>query len=169
MLQWLISIFVQRHGKRLDHEEKVRKKEARSVHKASHDAQTLHGKRAKILHAFVSPALCQNRADRYWHAHSKRYAEKVSMRKKIKAHEERNVKTKDVDALPEGALPAYLLDREGTNNAKALSSALKDKRKDKAGKFAVPLPKVRGIAEDEAFKVIKTGKRKQKGWKRLSV
>ena len=91
------------------------------------------------------------------------------MRKKIKAHEERNVKTKDVDALPEGALPAYLLDREGTNNAKALSSALKDKRKDKAGKFAVPLPKVRGIAEDEAFKVIKTGKRKQKGWKRLSV
>lgn len=100
---------------------------------------------------------------------SKRYAEKVSMRKKIKAHEERNVKTKDVDALPEGALPAYLLDREGTNNAKALSTALKDKRKDKAGKFAVPLPKVRGIAEDEAFKVIKTGKRKQKGWKRLSV
>jgi len=137
-----------RHGKRLDHDEKVRKKEARSVHKASSVAQSLHGKKAKILHA-------------------KRYAEKVSMRKKMKAHEERDVKTKDTAALPEGALPAYLLDREGTNNAKALSSALKDKRKDKAGKFAVPLPKVRGIAEDEVFKVIKTGKRKQKGWKRL--
>jgi len=60
-----------------------------------------------------------------------------------------------------------LLDREDQNNAKVLSSALKQRRKDKAGKFAVPLPKVRGISEEEAFKVIKTGKSRRKGWKRM--
>lgn len=111
-------------------------------------AQTLHGHKAKMMHA-------------------RRYAEKVAMKKTIKAHEERDVKTKDASALPEGALPAYLLDREGQNDAKALSSAIKQKRKEKAGKFAVPLPKVRGIAEDEMFKVLKTGKSKRKGWKRM--
>jgi len=33
-------------------------------------------------------------------------------------------------------------------DAKALSSAIKDRRKDRAAKYAVPLPKVRGIAEE---------------------
>lgn len=89
------------------------------------------------------------------------------MKKTIKAHEERDVKTKDAESMPEGALPTYLLDRENQNNAKALSSAVKQKRKEKAGKFMVPLPKVRGIAEDEMFKVVKTGKTKRKGWKRM--
>jgi ribosome biogenesis protein NSA2 len=89
------------------------------------------------------------------------------MKKTIKAHEERDVKSKDTSAMPEGALPTYLLDREGQNDAKALSSALKQKRKEKAGKFAVPLPKVRGIAEDEMFKVLKSGKTRRKGWKRM--
>ena len=64
-------------------------------------------------------------------------------------------------------MPAYLLDREGQKDAKALSSAVKERRKDKAARYAVPLPQVRGIAEDEAFKVVKTGKRKQNGWKRM--
>lgn len=138
----------QRNGRRLDHEERKRKRTAREVHKASSQAQTLHGHKAKLLHA-------------------RRYAEKVAMKKTIKAHEERDVKAKDATALPEGALPTYLLDREGQNDAKALSSAVKQKRKEKAGKFAVPLPKVRGIAEDEMFKVVKTGKTKRKGWKRM--
>lgn len=40
-----------------------------------------------------------------------------------------------------------------------LSNTVKQKRKEKAGKWEVPLPKVRGIAEDEMFKVLKTGKR----------
>lgn len=39
---------------------------------------------------------------------------------------------------------------------------IKQKRKEKAGKWAVPLPKVRGIAEEEMFKVIKTGKRRSR-------
>ena len=41
-----------------------------------------------------------------------------------------------------------------------LSNTIKEKRKQKAGKWSVPLPKVAPITEDEMFKVIKTGKRK---------
>lgn len=89
------------------------------------------------------------------------------MKKTLKAHDERNVKQKDSAAVPEGALPTYLLDREGQKDAKALSTAIKERRKDKAAKFAVPLPKVRGIAEDEMFKVMRTGKSKKKAWKRM--
>jgi ribosome biogenesis protein NSA2 len=59
------------------------------------------------------------------------------------------------------------LDREGEQRAKILSNMVKQKRKEKAGKWNVPLPKVRGIAEDEMFKVMKTGKNKTKSWKRL--
>lgn len=125
-----------------------RKREARAVHKASAVAQKTFGLKAKILHA-------------------KRHAEKVQLKKTLKAHDERNVKQADSSAVPDGALPTYLLDREGQKDAKALSSAIKQKRKDKAAKYSVPLPKVRGIAEDEMFKVVKTGKSKSKSWKRM--
>lgn len=99
--------------------------------------------------------------------HARRHAQKVQLKKTLKAHDERNVKQTDNASGPEGALPTYLLDREDQKNAKALSSALKQKRKDKAAKYAVPLPKVRGIAEDEMFKVMRTGKSKSKSWKRM--
>lgn len=36
----------------------------------------------------------------------------------IKMHEERNAKQKDDEAVPSGAIPAYLMDREGETNAK---------------------------------------------------
>ncbi|KAI9605971.1 hypothetical protein H4Q26_004342 [Puccinia striiformis f. sp. tritici PST-130] len=127
-----IEEFQKRSGKRLDHDERKRKREAREVHKRSSISQSMHGHKAKLLHA-------------------KRYSEK----------------TKSTTDDGSGALPTYLLDREKENKAKALSSALKEKRKEKAGKYSVPLPKVRGIAEDEVFKVMKTGKRKQKAWKRM--
>jgi ribosome biogenesis protein NSA2 len=45
--------------------------------------------------------------------HAKRHSEKVQLKKTLKAHDERNVKQKDDGAVPEGALPTYLLDREG--------------------------------------------------------
>jgi len=89
------------------------------------------------------------------------------MKKTLKAHDERNIKQPNSGAKSEVALPTYLLDRESENSAKALSSAIKQKRKDKAAKYSVPLPKVRGIAEDEMFKVVKTGKSKSKAWKRM--
>jgi ribosome biogenesis protein NSA2 len=78
-------------------------------------------------------------------------------------HEEKNAKAKAEDApVQEGAVPAYLLDRENQTRAKVLSNMIKQKRKEKAGKWDVPLPKVRGIGDDEMFKVIKTGKRQSK-------
>ncbi|KMS98597.1 hypothetical protein BVRB_3g070810 [Beta vulgaris subsp. vulgaris] len=44
---------------------------------------------------------------------------------------------------------------------------VEQKRKEKAGKWEVTLPKVRPVAEDEIFKVIRSGKRKTKQWKRM--
>ncbi|CAE6483353.1 unnamed protein product [Rhizoctonia solani] len=143
-----IEEHIKRHGRRLDYEEKKRKRLAREAHKTSATAQKLFGIKAKIMHA-------------------RRHAQKVQLKKTLKAHDERNVKQADNASGPEGALPTYLLDREDQKDAKALSSALKQKRKDKAAKYAVPLPKVRGIAEDEMFKVMRTGKSKSKAWKRM--
>lgn len=40
-----IELFQKRYGKRLDHEEKTRKKEARSVHKKAEYAQKVRGKK----------------------------------------------------------------------------------------------------------------------------
>jgi len=139
---------IKRYGRRFDHEERTRKKEAREVHKTSATAQKLHGIKAKIYN-------------------KKRHNEKIQMKKTIKAHEEKKAKTTAPHALQDGAVPAYLLDRSSQSSAKVLSNMVKQKRKEKAGKWSVPLPKVRGIAEDEMFKVIKTGKRKTKQWKRM--
>lgn len=125
-----------------------RKREARSTHKASAVAKHTVGLKAKMM----------NRAKRL---------EKIQMKKTLKARDERDVKAASTSETPDQALPTYLLDREGQKDAKALSSAVKERRKDKAAKYAVPLPQVRGIAEDEVFKVMKTGKRKGKGWKRM--
>ncbi|PQE04089.1 ribosome biogenesis nsa2 protein [Rutstroemia sp. NJR-2017a BVV2] len=137
------------HGRRLDHEERARKKAAREGHKASEDAQKLTGLRAKLYQ-------------------KKRHHEKIQMKKQIKAHEERNVKSSAPSEPSSTPLPQYLLDRSNPTNAKALSSAIKNKRAEKAAKFSVPLPKVRGIAEEEMFKVVKTGKKTaKKGWKRM--
>lgn len=47
-------------------------------------------------------------------------------------HEQRRTKQKDDDKTPEGAVPAYLLDREGQSRAKVLSNMIKQKRKEKA-------------------------------------
>lgn len=137
-----------RFGKRLDYEERKRKKTAREAHSKSAYAQKVTGIKAKIFN-------------------KKRANEKIQLKKTLKIHEERNTKQKVPDATPQGAVPAYLLDREGEKSAKMLSNMVKQKRKEKAAKYAVPLPKVRGIAEDEMFKVVKTGKKNQKSWKRM--
>ena len=135
-------------GRRLDTEERARKREAREGHERSKDAQNLRGLRAKMMQ-------------------QKRRKEKIQMKKQIKALEERNVKS-SADATPKEPVPSYLLDRGAPTNAKALSSAIKQKRSEKAARFAVPLPKVRGISEEEMFKVVKTGKKTaKKAWKRV--
>lgn len=75
-------------------------------------------------------------------------------------HEEKEASTKGEDVAQGAAVPAYLLDREGTNRAKVLSNTIKQKRKEKAGKWSVPLPKVKPVADDEMFRIVQTGKRK---------
>lgn len=67
----------------------------------------------------------------------------------------------------ESALPTYLFDRQNVNRTKVLTNMLKQKRKEKAGKWQVPIPKVKALTEDEMFKVMLTGKRKKKAWKRI--
>ena len=140
-------MFKKRHGTRLDAAERKRKREARAPHEASALAQSVRGIRAKLLN-------------------EKRFKEKIAMTKTINKSEEREVEH-GKKPTPGGALPAYLLDREETMRAKALSNTVKQKRKEKAGKWAVPLPKVKPVTDDEMFKVLRTGKRKQKAWKRM--
>ncbi|MCJ1324066.1 Ribosome biogenesis protein [Thelotrema lepadinum] len=144
-----IERWQKQHGRRLDHEERKRKRQAREVHKIADNAQKFKGLRAKLFA-------------------KKRHAQKIQMKKQIKAHEERNVKGSGPSEPASTAMPQYLLERSEATNAKALSTQIKNKRKEKAAKFSVPLPKVRGIAEQEMFKVISTGsKTKKKGWKRM--
>jgi ribosome biogenesis protein NSA2 len=136
------------HGRRMDAEERDRKREARSVHKRSEFAQSVHGIRAKLYN-------------------EKRFKEKAAMRKTIAEHNERGNKHANDDAVAAGAVPAYLLDREGVSRAKVLSNTVKQKRKEKAGKWEVPIPKVKPVADDEMFKVLRTGKKRNKAWKRM--
>merc|ERR1711920_428191 len=89
------------------------------------------------------------------------------MKKTIAMHEEKLKKHKAEDGAPESAVPAYLLDREQVARSKVLSNTIKQKRKEKAGKWEVPLPQVRPVAEAEMFKVMRSGKRQHKSWKRM--
>jgi len=143
-----IELHRKRFGYRFDHFERKRKREAREVHKRSQFAQKVHGLRAKLYH-------------------KKRFQEKALIKKTIAMHSEKDKKRVDNKEIEKGALPAYLLDRRNTSTAKVLSNMIKQKRKEKAGRWAVPIPKVGAISDDQVFKVIRTGKRKKKQWKRM--
>eukprot|EP01094_Clydonella_sp_ATCC50884_P024476 TRINITY_DN613_c1_g1_i1.p1 TRINITY_DN613_c1_g1~~TRINITY_DN613_c1_g1_i1.p1 ORF type:complete len:274 (+),score=83.97 TRINITY_DN613_c1_g1_i1:40-822(+) len=143
-----IELWRKRHGYRLDYHEKKRKKEARMAHVLAKKARKLRGLKAKIYN-------------------KRRYSEKAQLKRTIKQHQEKLSKRSTEEPVREGAIPAYLMDRETATRAKVLSNMVKQKRKEKAGKWAVPLPRVRPIADDEMFKVLRTGKRKKKAWKRM--
>jgi ribosome biogenesis protein NSA2 len=143
-----IELHRKRYGRQLDYEERTRKREARAVKKRSAIAQKALGIKGKIFA-------------------KQRAAEKATIKKTIAMHEQKDAKKKVVDANEGSAVPAYLLEREHMDRSKVLSNTIKQKRKEKAGKWEVPLPKVRPVAEDEMFKVMKTGKRKRKEWKRM--
>ncbi|KAL6067846.1 Ribosome biogenesis protein [Balamuthia mandrillaris] len=143
-----IKLHRQRYGYRADFHERIRKREAREAHKRSQFAQKVHGLRAKLYH-------------------QKRHAEKVEMKKKILMHQQRNNKHKTEEGIKPGAKPAYLLDREEITRVKVLSNTVKQKRKQRAGKWDVPLPKVKPMSEAEVFSVVRSGKRKKNQWKRM--
>lgn len=96
-----------------------------------------------------------------------RFNEKAQMKKTIKQHQERLSKRGTEEPVREGAIPAYLMERQNATRAKVLSNMIKQKRKEKAGKWNVPLPRVRPISQDEMFKVLRSGKRGKKQWKRM--
>lgn len=139
---------IKKYGRRLDHSERQRKKEARSAHVASKVAQSTRGLKAKMLN-------------------ERKRVEKIEMKKKLRLLDQRNAKGKTEAAVPEGAIPAFLLDRNEQQRSKVLSNLVKEKRKEKAGKWNVPLPKVQGLAQDDIFRVVKSGKRQNKAWKRM--
>lgn len=143
--------YIERHrklyGYRLDYHERKRKKEARQPHKLAEKAKKLRGLKAKMFN-------------------KQRRSEKIQMKKKIKMHEEKLVK-KNNEKVAEGALPVYLLDRDVQSRAKVLSSMIKQKRKEKAGKWDVPIPKVKAQADSEVFRVLRSGKSRRKAWKRM--
>lgn len=135
------------YGRRLDYEERKRKREARAPRERAKKAQKLRGIKAKLFN-------------------KERRNEKIQMKKKIQAHEEKKVK-KQEEKVEDGAIPTYLLDRGVQSSAKVLSNMIKQKRKEKAGKWDVPIPKVRAQSDAEVFRVLKTGKTKRKAWKRM--
>lgn len=142
-----IELHIKRHGRRLDYAERKRKREARKPKKDALKARTLRGLKAKIY----------NR---------QRFTEKIQMKKTIRAHEMKQTESHQ-EPVDDGAVPAYLLDRDEQNRSKVLSNMLKQKRKEKAGKWEVPLPKTRAVSEAEVFREIRSGKRKNKSWKRM--
>ncbi len=143
--------YMERHrklyGRRLDYEERKRKREAREPHKRAEKARRLRGLKAKLFQ-------------------KDRRNEKITINKTIKQHELKQNKRKE-EKPKEGALPVYLLDRDTQSSAKVLSNLIKQKRKEKSGKWDVPLPKVRAQADVEVFKVLRSGKSRRKGWKRM--
>ncbi len=100
-----IELHHKRHGRRLDHEERRRKKEAREPRRRAMKAKKLRGLKAKIYN-------------------KQRFSEKVQLRKKLKAHEEKDTQVA-VERNEEGALPAYLLDRKEKLDGKALSQQVR--------------------------------------------
>jgi ribosome biogenesis protein NSA2 len=122
-----MDLHKKRFGERLDAEEKRRKKEARKTKVISKKAQTLKGIKAKLFN-------------------KERFKQKIQMKKTIKEHEEKNAKSR-VEDIQEGAVPAYLMDREQQRNSKVLTNMVKQKRKEKAGKWSVPVEKVKPMTE----------------------
>lgn len=114
-----IELHQKRHGRRLDHSNRKRKREARSVHEEAKKSRTLIGMKAKLHH-------------------QKQYKQKVEMRKRIKTHEEKDAAVKDKKKT-DGAIPTYLMEREEVNRTKILSNMIKQKRKEKAGKWQAPI------------------------------
>ncbi|EIJ88613.1 ribosome biogenesis protein NSA2 [Nematocida parisii] len=134
-------------GRREDYLVRKEKYESRAGKRLSKISKELYGRKAIIFH-------------------EKRRKEKIQL-KKEKMQTERKQKKVAQEEIADGAIPAYLLDREKQAAIQAITTQLKEQRQNKAGKYTVPVPQVRGVSEAEAFKVMKTGKRQKNEWKRV--
>jgi len=158
-----IEVYQRRYGRRFDLEERKRKRIARLPKLKAKKAKKLIGLPAKLYS-------------------EKMRKEKITIKKTIAMHEQGQKKERKQEGIPQNAVPAYLLERDQADRSKILSNSVKQKRKEKAGKWDVPLPKVdtliwppllysymqvRPVSEQEMFKVLKSGKRRKKSWKRM--
>ena len=143
-----MELWRKRYGKRFDEEERAEKKKAKEGKRRSLLAQNLRGIKAKIFA-------------------KDRYKEKAEMKKTINTFEKSKIQDKSSAKVNEEPVPYYLMDQSVTRTADVLTNTLKQKRKQRAGKWDVPLPQVRPIPEDEMLRVLKTGKKHSKKWKRL--
>ena len=105
-----IELFQKRYGKRLDHEERKRKKEAREVHKRAAFAKKALGLKGKMFA-------------------KQRHQEKVLMKRTIKMHEEKERDQKVDDGAPQNAVPAYLMERDQVRTTATDCDALKALRR----------------------------------------
>jgi ribosome biogenesis protein NSA2 len=143
-----MELWRKRFGKRFDHEEWEEKSQAKEGRRIAKQARTLRGIKAKIFA-------------------KDRYKQKAEMKKTANTFEKQKVSDKTTSAVGDEPVPVYLMDQTVTRTADVLTNTLKQKRKQRAGKWDVPLPQVRPIPEDEMLRVIKTGKKHGKKWKRL--
>ena len=88
-----IELHRKRYGRRLDHEERMRKREARAVHKKAEFARKALGLKGKLYA-------------------KQRHAEKATMKKTLAMHEQKDKQKKADDGKQGTAVPAYLLERE---------------------------------------------------------
>nr|CAB3495972.1 unnamed protein product [Digitaria exilis] len=107
-----IELHQKRHGRRPDHDERKRKRAAREVHKRSEQARKLLGAKGKRFA-------------------KKRYAEKAQMKKTQLRGTRLRMFRKELSHR------IYLI----VMRQNVLSNTIKQKRKEKAGKWDVPLPK----------------------------
>lgn len=137
---------IKKYGRPLNYEVRKAKKEARQEKIIAKKVTTLTGIKAKLFK-------------------KKLLAEKIQLKKNMKIKEAKKIEVETENTSE--ALPAFLLDRNTNEQAKEISSKIKQKRKENAAKYTVPIAKVEGLSEAEVFGVVTSGKRKNKHWKRI--
>merc|ERR1711976_126126 len=142
------NLWKKRCGLRINYLEKCRKKKIRLLKKVCKKANKLCGLKAKIFN-------------------KTRLIEKTKDKKIIKFTKEDQNQKKMSEFQQQNVIPVYLMERENLPKSKVLTNNLREKRREKSNRWAVPLPKIRALNETETVKIEKTGKRKKKIWKKM--
>lgn len=138
-----IDELIKRQGHAINHDVKILKKNSRSSAIVRKLSRKLTGHAAKM---FIK----------------KRRANNIEKNKKREIKEQKNIVS--VSSEP---LPAFLLDRNIAVKSKELAKTVRSKTKEHSVKYAVPIPRVAGVSEKEAFKSITTGSKGKCHWKRM--